>query len=300
MLGEQSARFAGGGVERENPAVLIVGRARDQKRLGARFIPDRRLQLNLAIAEAGVDPFHLAGRDVENRGTLFVLRLADVRVAVDVLRVRRFGDVIRHVFVLHAVRGFRDHRDDGLSIGSKFEAIRVLPGLQLERLALRPLILFALRFRFFADCLALLHGEDEIDLLLLEKFLAVGSFRGRGRRCSAASTAAATAAASSAGAGCGSGRRALGRRGANIGQLFQQAGVERHHIEIAAAHERDALFIERELRIRFRVGGLGDLALRAQRKIVNENVAVLRVGDAACDPWCGCRRPAGDFWFPLR
>jgi len=43
MLREQSARFSRREVQRENPAVLVVGGARNQKCLGARFIPNGRL-----------------------------------------------------------------------------------------------------------------------------------------------------------------------------------------------------------------------------------------------------------------
>jgi hypothetical protein len=109
----------------------------------------------------------------------------------------------------------------------------------------------------------------EVPSVLREILLAVGAARFGGRRVAArgccrgstastASLAAASAALSTTTtAAC---RRGSGRRGAAyIGELFEEAVIQRHQEEVSAARESDALAVLCKARIGLGLAGLGEL-----------------------------------------
>ena len=133
----------------------------------------------------------------------------------------------------------------------------------------------------FAQLDALADHLQEFLLFLLEVFLAVGAARfggcgspaadaahrvprpARGRRRSPLSTAA------------GRGRGAGGGRGgaADVGELHEQAAIQRHHVEVAVAGEGNAFAVLGEAGIGFGVGGLGELRDLAGGVVEGEEVA---------------------------
>ena len=99
--------FARGGIERQNPAIFVIGRARDHHGLRALFVPQRRLHLHFAISQPGIDPLRLhRSRRRESP------RAADPAhrrrwCGRDLFGVRRFGDVVRNVVRLRSVGALR-------------------------------------------------------------------------------------------------------------------------------------------------------------------------------------------------
>ena len=66
-------------------------------------------------------------------------------------------------------------------------------------------------------------------------------------------------------------------RWTNIRHLFGCPAIERDHIQVIPARERDSLFIEREMRIAFDVVCFGDLPRGARGSVVQPYVAVARI-----------------------
>ena len=130
MFGEQRAGLAGRGIERQNPAVLIIRRPRDHHRLGALLVPHGRLKLHFAIRSGRHRPTSLRRSRRRESRRAAVLRIADVGAAGNILRIRRLGDVVRHVIGLRAVARFVDHRDHAFLVRAQLQAIDGLPRLQ--------------------------------------------------------------------------------------------------------------------------------------------------------------------------
>ncbi len=91
MLRSQHARFPGGWIERQNPAILEVSGARHDHGLVARFVPDRLSHLHVALWGRGsrgggfltvVHPLHVARYGIKQRETRPPLRVAYERAAV--------------------------------------------------------------------------------------------------------------------------------------------------------------------------------------------------------------------------
>ncbi len=271
---DQDAGLAGGRIERENPAVFVIGGARADHGLRAVLAPDGSAHLDVA-SRAGAGGFfwpwstHFTSPvstliDGEARGALAV---ADIGAAGDVFGVDAVGDVVGNDGVLGGRGGgFEDGGDDVLFVGRELQCAGGLAGLQRERLA--RVLRNALFLLLFAQFDALADHLQKFLLFLLEIFLAIGAARfggrgvtaGRGCCCgSTASTAALPAASATLAATTACGRGSGRRGGADIGELYEEAAIQRHQEEVAAARESDALAILGEARIGLGLAGLGEL-----------------------------------------
>src|SRR5579885_312041 len=173
VFGEQRPRLSGRRIERQNPAILVVRRANNHNGFRALLIPNRSLHLDFAILEPRIDPLRFSRGDIEDRGSQPILRVAYVVPAGNLFRVARFVDIARNVVGFRTIPCFVDERDHTLLVGTKIQSRDRLARLQLKRFArvfsLPPGFVFFPKFRPFAD------GFDQLALLLLEKFLALGS-----------------------------------------------------------------------------------------------------------------------------
>ena len=121
MLVEQRGGFRGRGVERLNPAILIVDRAHDHHGARALFVEQRQIDIHLLVAQAGIGPLNCARHRIQNCYARALLRIADVGPSLDLLGVARFGDVVRNVVRLVALGAIFDQRDDAFLAGAQFQ-----------------------------------------------------------------------------------------------------------------------------------------------------------------------------------
>jgi hypothetical protein len=181
----QFAGFAGGGVERENPAVLEVGRTAGDHGFGAVVGPDRHAQLKIAILRRGrargrhrfrfvamrdcsrrraggalavIHPRHLAGFGIENGDAGGRLAVPHVGAPIDVFHVAGIGNVVRHHGRLGG-SGLPHSGENVLLVGRKLQLADSLRPGEIERFALRRQGL-ALRFGFVLSGDALAHRLD--------------------------------------------------------------------------------------------------------------------------------------------
>ena len=225
----------------------------------------RRAALLLPV----IDPLHFAGLHVDDGEARGALAVADVGAAGDVLGVDAVGDEVGDDGVLGGRGGsFEDAGDHVLFVGRELQAAGGLARLQGEGLASAA----SCAARFFCcssrcSTRSRTTWRSSFCSFLRYSWLSVPRASGvRRRRCrgsagaaSAALSASAAAEAASSAAGRGRGAGGGRGRGADVGELHEQAAIQRHHVEVAVAREGNALAVLREAGIGFGVGGLGEL-----------------------------------------
>ncbi len=296
MVMRQHPGLAASGIEREDPAVFVVGGAAQQGGLGAILAPDRHGKLDLAFRRLGgvrvfsllrvrggrrglrcgrrdiltvIHPFHFARRGIENGQARVRLRVAHVGAAARVFGISAVGDPLGNRGVPGA-GGFHHGGDRVLLVGRKLQLGDRLVRPERERLARVFQLAFGLRLVTPRGALA--DGFEELFLFLLQTLLAGGGGLLAGGRFGRRRGTAPTASAESA---CDAGWRRRGcTGGANVGHLLQVAGFERHDIKVAAAREIDAFAIGQKMRVGLGFGGVGDLANLAVGRVIDEEVAI--------------------------
>jgi hypothetical protein len=267
-------RLTGLGIERHQPAVLVIRRAGSRDNVAAVGRDHRHRPSDLAVRapagalgfatavavrlrraaarglgdrrrEAAVRPDALARLQVENREQTAILGVANVRASWDVLGVAGLGHVVRHDRVLRAGGPLGDEDEDVNAVARQHQVGRALAILQLEGrqlqqlgLLLGPLLLFLL----------LPQIPDQLFLFIPDEPLAVGE------------------------PGIGLLRR-------NIGELRDQRRRSPLHgddEEVAVAHVGDVRIVPRPARARLGAGRPGDERTGSGSAIVDDDVAAFR------------------------
>ena len=231
-----------------------------------------------------VHPFHLAGLDVQNRQVYAVLIVANFVARGDVFGIPGFSHEIRHNRILRSGTGLRDAGDHVFLIRCKRQRGDGLLSLQVKRFArILPLLL---GFVLFLLSSLLANHVQEFLFLFLHELLAVGSLL----FFVAASATRLSLCLSRT--GC---RLTSGRRSADIGHLHQRPSVERHHVKVVPARERDSLLVPGEVRISFEVFCFRKLLSLPGGGVIKEQVTIARIDRPFLIQRCGARSRRREF-----